>query len=110
MQNLRNKKVMSIQLASLETLDRLSKPFYIQKKIGHIPFDQAQTEALEGVALDKLVQVDGEQLGRNAKVVTKVKVVCHADQIMLVLGILKAESTLCYHEFDTSNTLSWIKA
>ena len=58
------------------------------QKLGREDLDQLRAEALELVLFDELVQVDAQQLHRNAQVVTEVEVLLHLDDMVLFVGIL----------------------
>ena len=50
--------------------------------------DETCREAMEVVRLDQLVEVDAQQLHRDAQMATEVEVLSHLDHMMLFLLIL----------------------
>ena len=56
------------------------------------PSNEDSGETSELVRLDQLIQVDAQQLGRNAKVSTEVEMLCHLDNVVLLLVVLQHPS------------------
>lgn len=52
------------------------------------PSDEGRREACKAVGLNELVEVDAEQLGCDAEVVSEVEVLSHGDDAVLLLGVL----------------------
>ena len=52
------------------------------------PADKTGCEAMEVVRLDELVEVDAQELHRNAEMSAEVEVLRHLDDMVLLLGIL----------------------
>jgi hypothetical protein len=53
------------------------------------PSDEPQTEPLEVVVLDELVQIEGQQLERDAQVVAEVEVLVHVHNVGRVIRVLR---------------------
>ena len=62
----------------------------LQDGVGKLP-NQRQTEALEFIFLDQLVQIHGEQLECNANVVSESKCLNHMNNIVSVFLVLFAQ-------------------
>ena len=54
--------------------------------------NEASREAVEVVRLDQLVEVDAQQFSRNAEVSTEVEMLCHLDNVVLLLVVLQHPS------------------
>lgn len=52
------------------------------------PPDEGRREACKAVGLDELVEVDAEQLGCDAEVISEVEVLSHGNDAVLLLGVL----------------------
>jgi hypothetical protein len=52
------------------------------------PSNERRREAGETVGLDELVEVDAEQLGDDAEVTTESEGFDHADDVVLLVGVL----------------------
>lgn len=75
-------------------MDHPLLPHYVQTS-QHLPreaADQCRAEAHKAVRFDQLVEVDAEQLGDDAKMVSKVEVVRDFDQMVNVLRILRGQN------------------
>jgi len=61
----------------------------LEDGVGHLA-DELGREAAEVAALQQVVQVDAEQLERDADVRTEDKVLQHVDHVQLVLAVLSS--------------------
>lgn len=61
------------------------------QELGREPSDERRRKAGKGVGFDELVEVDGEELGRDAKVVSEVERLNHSDDVVLLVRVLQKD-------------------
>ena len=88
------------------TMDDTMVPHQSQR-LKHLTRETANKrsgEPDESVSLDQLIQVDAQQLGRNAKVSTEVEMFGHLQDVMFFIRILQTRRSQSSNKFPNDCT------